>query len=169
MEIWKQIKGYEGYYDISNTGKVKSVKRREKVSRGRVSTKKEIILKTCLNRYGYPTVTLVVNKKYKGFLLHRLLAINFIPNPNNYSIVNHIDGNKQNFQLNNLEWTTASLNQKHAYDNGLRKKKISEKDKELIVSLNNSGLTYLKIAEKFKVSQSLIGKICKDNKEKLKQ
>lgn len=160
-EKWEKIKGYEDYYEISSLGRVKSLIRKKVRSRNRPTTKKENILTNFYNESGYPTVTIRVNRKQKGFLIHRLIAQHFIPNPNNYLIVNHLDGDKKNFSIDNLEWTTSSLNQKHAYDTGLRKKKISDSDKIEILRLRKEGLTYYKIADIFNVSYQLISRICK--------
>ncbi len=101
-EIFKDIKGYEGLYQVSNLGRVKSF------NRG-----KERILKPCLDRYGYFHVTLSKNGKQKGCTIHRLVATTFIPNPNNLPQINHIDGNKTNNKIENLEWCTAQENVTH--------------------------------------------------------
>lgn len=160
MEEWKQIKGYEGFYEISNLGRVKSVIRKPIRSRNRPSTKKENILKWRLNSDGYPVVTLVVNRVYKQFLVHRLIAEHFIVNTNNYKVVNHKDGNKENCSISNLEWTTSSLNQKHAYETGLKKRKLNSEQKVEILKLRQQGLTYYQIADKYNVSYQLIARIC---------
>lgn len=167
QEEWKQIKGYEGYYEISNLGRVKSIIRNPIRSRNRPTTKKENILKGSPNNSGYPSVTLTVDWKPKQLLIHRLVAIHFIPNPNNYNVINHLDGNKTNFSISNLEWTTSSLNQKHAYDTGLKRKKLSVKQKLEILQFRKEGLTYYQIADKYNVSYQIIGKICKLNQKSL--
>ena len=104
-EIWEDIKGYEGYYQISETGKVLSVRN------------SFILSPTTSN--GYKEVVLSVNhiKGYK--LIHRLVAEAFIPNVDNKPEVNHIDGDKLNNNINNLEWVTRVENAKHAGANGL--------------------------------------------------
>lgn len=104
-EIWKDIKGYEGIYKISNLGNVKSNK----------LLKKEL----CTN--GYFRVTLYNEKSPKRFLVHRLVAETFIPNPENKPQVNHIDGNKLNNCVCNLEWATSKENNVHAFKLGLNK------------------------------------------------
>ena len=112
-EYWKDIKGYEGLYQISNLGRVKSLPRNGTI-------KDERIIKYSLDKYGYPQVVLN-NKKHKCFRVHRLVAEAFIPNPQNKSTVNHIDGNKTNNKLNNLEWNTIKENNDHALRTGLQK------------------------------------------------
>src|SRR5690606_20717030 len=164
-EIWKPVNGYEGYFEISNLGNVKALKRVETISRGRKSSKKERLLKCWLNNSGYPAVVLTVNWKRKDYLVHRLVAEHFIDNPNNYPLVNHIDCDKTNAIYSNLEWCKYSINEKHAYDIGLRKKKLSKKDKKEILKLRKLGLTYYKIADKYGVSYQRIGKICKDSQK----
>ena len=110
VEIWKDIKGYEGLYQVSNLGRVKSLNGYHR---------KEIILKLRNNLYGYLTIGLSKNNISKRYKVHRLVAETFIPNPNNYEQVNHKDGNKLNNCIDNLEWCNRSYNMKHAYDNNL--------------------------------------------------
>lgn len=121
-EIWKDIQGYEGLYQVSNLGRVKSLARLD--TRGqRVSEK---ILKLGKHRAGYFRVNLYKNGKMKQYLVHRLVALAFIPNPENKEQVNHIDGNKQNNVIENLEWCTHSENIQHAYRTGLAKGLVGE-------------------------------------------
>lgn len=115
QEIWKDIPEFQNY-SISNFGNV-------------YSKKHNIILKSYKNLYGYLIVNLINKKKRKQFQVHRLVAENFIFNINNLPCVNHIDGNKQNNNINNLEWVSYSENQQHSYKIGLRKtKKIIQYD-----------------------------------------
>lgn len=116
MEIWKDINGYEGYYQISNQGNVRSVDRFDGVH-----DRKGTIIKPNLKQNGYLQVGLRMHSKRKWIGVHRLVAIHFIENPDNKPQVNHIDGNKQNNTINNLEWVTAKENQNHARKLGLRK------------------------------------------------
>lgn len=99
-EIWKDIEGYEGLYQVSNFGNIKSIKRRR--------TKGGKLKETM--RYGYKYVTLSKYGKIKRLSVHRLVAQAFIPNPNNYDIVNHKDENKSNNYATNLEWCTQAQN-----------------------------------------------------------
>ncbi|HFK8175729.1 TPA: NUMOD3 domain-containing DNA-binding protein [Clostridium perfringens] len=117
MEVWKDIKGYEGMYQISNLGRVKALERID--SRG--LRRKEKILKYNNTKNGYLEAVLCKNGKTKHITVHRLVAIHFIENINNLPIVNHIDGNKQNNKVDNLEWCTYSYNVKHAFRTGLAK------------------------------------------------
>lgn len=88
---------------------------------GKVITRLGRIAKLQISRNGYARVELWVDGKGRKYLLHRLLAKTFIPNPKNKPQVNHIDGNKLNNNLSNLEWVDQSENQLHAYKNGLQK------------------------------------------------
>lgn len=112
-EIWVDIIDYEGHYKISNTGRVKSIKR---------ST--ELILKPQNHSQGYLYISLSKPScKITKFLIHRLVATHFITNNNNLLEVNHIDGIKTNNHVNNLEWCTSRYNKIHAIKLGLRKRK----------------------------------------------
>ena len=109
MEIWKDIKGYEGLYQVSNKGHVKSLNYRR--------TGKEGILKGRLDKDGYLRVGLCKNKKQKPFYIHRLVAKAFLPNPNNLPEVNHIDENKENNHVENLEWCDRKYNNNYGSRN----------------------------------------------------
>ena len=108
MEKFKDIKGYEGKYQVSNLGNVKSL-----IGKGRV-------LKP-LKHNGYLVAQLSKNGSHKRHKTHRLVALTFIPNPLNKSEVNHINGNKTDNRLENLEWVTHRENTIHAFDMGLNK------------------------------------------------
>lgn len=111
IEIWKDIKNYEGYYQISNLGNIKSLERIVKVNNnGDFGKKQERVLKPHLQNNGYYYITLYKGNKRKNNLIHRLVADAFIDNPNNYPIINHKDENKQNNNVENLEWCTYSYN-----------------------------------------------------------
>lgn len=109
-EIWKQIKGYEGYYEVSNLGNVKSVKRfyRLKENGKKVEVKEKYINPFISS--GYSRVSLTKNGKSKKYSVHRLVAEAFIPNPNNLPLVNHKDETRNNNCVNNLEWCTHRYN-----------------------------------------------------------
>jgi predicted XRE-type DNA-binding protein len=118
-EIWKDIKDFEGIYQVSNMGRVKSVGRLVNSGKGVHSfTIKEKILAVDYSA-SYYRVTLSKNGKIKRFSVHRLVASTFISNPENKPQVNHKDGDKLNNKLDNLEWVTVSENNRHAIDTGL--------------------------------------------------
>jgi hypothetical protein len=118
-EIWKDIKGYEGLYQVSSYGRVKSL--------CRIDSNNHIVKEKYLKQKGgeYPRVVLSKNGKIKQFLTHRLVCIAFIPNIQQKKCVNHIDEDKKNNNVDNLEWVTYSENQNH----GTKNKRCSEKMK----------------------------------------
>lgn len=120
-EEWRDIEELKGQYQISNLGRVKSLYRKFMIKdkRGfkRTVTVNEKILKLQIDKKGYQVVK-IAKKTYK---VHRLVAIAFIPNPDNLPQVNHIDGIKTNNYIDNLEWVNNSENQLHAYKIGLNK------------------------------------------------
>jgi hypothetical protein len=138
MENWKDINGYEGYYQISNFGKIKSLPR---VLENRI--KKETILKLIINNHGYVACGLTINNKHKRFLVHRLIAEAFIENTQNKPFINHINGIKDDNRIENLEWVTHSENVKHAYDIGIKKSKSGKNHYAAKIVLNlENGIFY---------------------------
>lgn len=109
MEIFKAIEGYEGMYEISTYGNVISN-----------HFGKRKVLKQAMMTSGYKMIILKKDGKQKSLSVHRLVATHFLPNDDCLEQVNHIDGNKLNNNLSNLEWCTRSQNIKHMYDNGLK-------------------------------------------------
>ena len=117
------INGYEGLYAIDTNGKIFSYPKSPPLGRPYLSFR---CLKTRITRHGYEQVSLRLNNKNKLVYIHRLVAETFIPNPENKPQVNHIDGNKQNNHVSNLEWCTSRENQLHAYKMGLKTPSIRE-------------------------------------------
>lgn len=151
-EVWKPINDYDGY-QVSNYGRGKSFKK------GKVK-----ILKPALCM-GYLRVTLWKDNKPKPFRIHRLVAELFIPNPEGKPEVNHIDGNKFNNYVGNLEWATSSENQRHAVATGLQAQgednylaKLTN-EQVLYIRQNPDSLTLEKLAEKFGVNFGTISAI----------
>lgn len=125
-EVFLDITGYEGLYQISNKGRVKSLER--KVTNpccGGLQTIKEKIL--CTGGSNYPKLKLRKNNKYKTYNVHRLVATAFIPNPQNKYCINHKDGIRTNNSVENLEWCSYKENTKHAFVTGLTTTKRGEK------------------------------------------
>lgn len=121
MPDYRDIPGFEGIYSISESGQVKSIER--VVTHSYCGSKRipEKIRKQAIDKDGYPVLKLSKNGIKHHFGIHRLVALTWIPNPNNFSDVNHLDGVKTNSHKDNLEWTTVSGNAIHAYKHGLRK------------------------------------------------
>ena len=125
VEIWKDVPGYEGLYQVSNMGRLKSYK---KDASG-------VILKLTNKRGDYIRVVLQgINKPRTSISAHRLVALTFIPNPKNLPEVNHIDGNKQNNKISNLEWCTRSENIRHSL-------KIHPHQMDAVIAYNKYGRT----------------------------
>ena len=122
-ELWKDIKGYEGLYQVSNFGRIK------RVTTGR-------ILKGRKNKGDYLIVELSKNNIASGKTIHRLVAQAFIPNPENKPQVNHIDEDKTNNMVSNLEWMTAKENNNHGTRNERAGKAISKSNSIPIIATN---------------------------------
>ena len=122
-EIWKDIQGYEGFYQISNLGNVKSLERVIDKGNGILQHRKERIMNKRESVDGYYVAKLNVNKKSKSIAIHILVARHFIDNPNNYPEVNHKDCNRKNNQVDNLEWCTHQQNVEHSKQLGHYKTK----------------------------------------------
>jgi len=122
-EIWKPIIGYENFYEVSNLGQIRSKDTLiENKGSGGKYIKKGCVRKHVINhKTGYHEVMLSVNNKIKNILVHRMVAIAFIPNPNNYETVNHLHGDKDDNSENALEWLSQSKNNKHSFSAGLKK------------------------------------------------
>lgn len=158
-EEWKDIEGYEGLYQISNLGRVKSLKRNTKNQ-----CKNAEVIKTQEIRNGYYSVSLWKNGVGKHHLIHRLISQAFIPNPNNKPQINHIDGNKTNNHIENLEWVTESENARHAYNNGLIKpytRKIIQYDQNMNFIKEWDSIT--EIEKELGINHANIVTVCKQN------
>jgi len=113
--IWKDINGWDGYYQVNTIGQVKSLKRTVLTKRGYLFHVREIILKPSNDKDGYPQVVFIRNQKRKTYKIHQLVAKTFISNPNNKPQINHKNGIKSDNCVLNLEWCTASENAIHTY------------------------------------------------------
>ena len=133
MEIWKEVKGYEGLYQVSNLGNIRSLERitifESENQHKKYKANRHIkckMKKPTVNKCGYYKTVLYKNGKKINVLVHRLVAEAFLPNLNNKPTINHIDGNKLNNKLDNLEWATYPEQQLHV-NHILGKKSIISK------------------------------------------
>ena len=132
MEIWKEIEGFDGKILVSNRGRIKS------------NLRNGTILKSQADKKGYQRVRVTVERVKRTLKIHREVAKAFLPNPNNLPQVNHIDGNKNNNSVDNLEWVTNRDNALHALSNGLwdsfieGSKAENEKRKRSVLAINGN-------------------------------
>lgn len=119
LEVWVDVRGYNGVYQVSNLCRVRTTGMTFKDKNGKSYVRKPKFVTVFVNTNGYLAVGLSKNKKQKQWLLHRLIAIHFISNPENKPEVNHKNGIKTDASIDNLEWCTKSENTIHAFATGL--------------------------------------------------
>ena len=151
-EIWKPIVDYEGYYEVSNLGRVRSVDRYVPRKNQSPQYFEGKILKPAINPAGYAWVRISNGRTVKMCRIHRLVAEAFIPNPNNYPIINHKDENKQNNSIDNLEWCTYSYNA--TYNNSMRAR-INTRNKNQSYGCEKKVYQYSLSGELVKIWKSL--------------
>lgn len=171
MEIWKDVKGYEGVYQVSNLGNVKSLDREVNSRYGGKRKVEGVLLKFLPDKDNYSRVNLKKNQKGKTILVHRLVAAAFIDNKENKPQVNHINGIKNDNNVENIEWVTLSENRRHAYDTGLQnginrrgeKNNFSKMTKKQVLEIRSTYkkgvVTYKELSAKFNISSGCIGSI----------
>jgi hypothetical protein len=170
-ENWKDITGYEGYYQISSNGNVKSCSRFRLGKNGVLIKVNEKMMKLKTSKFGYLCVGLRKDSKKTMFSVHRLVAINFIENPFNKPTVNHKDGNKQNNSVANLEWSTLSEQTNHAIETGLIKprgktKYSPEFKKKVYEYFVSNDCSIYKLSQVFEISEKTAASISKGNIER---
>lgn len=184
QEIWKDVCGYAGVYQVSNFGNVRSLDRYIKGHKSEF-LKKGSTMKQTKRTKGYMFVSFSHEKRKLTCSVHRLVATAFIDNLEDKPQVNHIDCNKSNNSVLNLEWCTNSENQIHAFKNGLNyhnenhrkaniikgfsKRKLSDEQVCEIKAMRSRGHTYREISETFSISGKMAEQIIKGVKYKLKK
>jgi hypothetical protein len=178
-EIWKPVVNYVGYYEVSNLGNVHSIDRTIFDKNGVMYIRKGKTLKPSLNKSGYLQVALSIDNKLNSHTVHTLVANAFIENIDNKPTVNHIDGNKQNNNVLNLEWATKSEQAIHSLNHNLRKipnswigkfgskhgasKKVSQYTKDNVHITDHDSI--IEAANKYNIHPSLIIGVCKGRKK----
>lgn len=166
-KIWKDVKGYEGSYQVSSDGEVRSVAKSVRRNNGRKHTIKSTLLRPALNKDGYYKCALCVDKKLKSFRVHRLVAEAFLVNTCNGE-VNHKDGNKRNNAVTNLEYVSHQDNCKHARRLGLQvslkgskiwNAKLHEIEIPLIRGFLNAGISARALARLYGMDKSVFNGI----------
>ena len=151
-EVWRPIKGFEGYYECSSFGNIRSIDRVIVDVYGKPFHKKGRILKSRELNQGYLTVGLSKNNYVKNYLIHRLIAQTFLPNPQNYTEVNHKDENTSNNRVDNLEWCSPKYNANY----GTRNKRVAEKQYKSVNQYTLDGVL-IKIWESARVACKELG------------
>jgi hypothetical protein len=175
-EIWKDIKGFEGLYQVSSFGRVKSLTRKVKSGNNALKPIPEVILKFKINKDGYCVIRPSKDGKHYDKFVHRVVAEAFILNPENKPHVNHKWGNKKDNRAVALEWNTQSENELHAFRTGLKEgrkgsqhhgAKLNESQVKEIKSLykgRGKGLSQQKIADKFGIGNVQVSRIINDQR-----
>ena len=165
-EVWKDVKGYEGYYQVSNLGRVRSVDRVVETSLGYKSNRKGKMLKPGLSQDGYELVVLSKGAKTKPVTVHKLVAEMFLVQ-NDSLYINHKNGVKTDNSVSNLEYVTFSENMQHSFDTGLRKNKITAREANEIRDLYaNTSLTQPEIGKIYGISKQMVSSIWVNKKWK---
>ena len=170
MIKYKDIPGYEGYYQAGTDGSIRSVTKSVKQRSGRTQTKKGKILKPATDRFGYLNCALSKFNKLSSFRVHRLVALAHIPNPNGHQEINHINAIKSDNRVKNLEWCTRKHNINHAVRNGLMtyhygdshfRTKFKVKDHSKIIRMKRGGKNAPEIAVLLGCNNSTIYRLLK--------
>lgn len=161
IEEWRDVIGYEGLYQVSNFGNVKSLDRLIIAPQGKRKVT-GVALKPCISNKGYFMVSLFKDNKGSTKTIHSLVAKHFIDNHNNYSDINHIDCNKLNNDTDNLEYCSHKNNMEHASRHGImgKRNRLEQWEVDSIVNLTKTGYSQHYIAKFLARSQAVVSKYC---------
>ena len=169
-EIWKDVVGFEGSYLVSNYGRIKSRMQTYRKWNDYFTETQSRILKGSIDRLGYTFVSLRKDGVSKKYSVHRLVALAFIPNPDNKDTVNHKDMSRSNNHVDNLEWMTQGENVRHAYENNKNRvilkgsemscSILTETDVSEIKHMYNCGAKLAHIAKRYNTNTQHIWSIC---------
>lgn len=167
-EVWRDVEGYEGHYQVSNRGRIKSLigwngheyVKREKILAGWIQASGK-------SGYKRRVIKLAVKGIGKQYKVHQLVARAFIDNPDCYNLINHIDGNPLNNHIDNLEWCTQKENVNHAIKTGLVKVPAYENEEE-IVRLYKEGKSVRAICKIYKSNNKTVNKVLRNNGLKIR-
>lgn len=163
FEIWKPVDGYQGLYEVSNLGRVRSVDRFRKQKNNSKAPVKGKLLKPSLGKNGYLRVALSKNGTVKFKNIHRLVSEAFIQNPNNLPCVNHKDENKTNNKASNLEWCTKEYNNNY----GTKPKRCGEASSKKVFQFSTAGVFIKEWSSTMEIQRCLgyantfIGRCCR--------
>lgn len=167
-ELWKPMLNYEDLYEVSNLGRIKSVTRNNIDSIGRNVQRRSQIIKSIPKKIGYCFINVYRDGKRYKYNTHKIVALTWIPNPENKYTINHINGVKHDNRVENLEWCTVKENVHHAIATGLSKRKGTDNtnaclDEKQVVEIRSSYIkkkgNIKKLSEKYKVSTSIISDV----------
>lgn len=175
--MWRAVKGYENMYEVSDSGEVRSVGRWVDIPASNAWGQHKRFYqsktrKPFINSGGYKSVVLTVNSKRTTHLVHRLVACAFIDNPLNLPVVNHIDGDKLNCSVENLEWCSVQDNADHAREIGLVNHKGEKGPRAILTQLEVDEIRekytpylypYSRLGDEYGVSPTTIYQIVKGN------
>lgn len=158
-EIWRDIKGYEGIYQVSNLGRIKGLEKKARKGKGNGAKPERVLKPYIRNSDGYSFISLSKLGKVKKHYIHRLVAVAFISNPKKKPCINHINGIKDDNKASNLEWCTYSENEKHSRIELGKENPSRMFDKNQIFEILSSNKNGVEMGKELGVCSSTIVKI----------
>lgn len=162
IEQWLPVKGFEGYYEVSDLGRFKSVERDIVRHNGVIEKKPNKILKNLYYSNGYIQCMFYVNKKRYTYIAHRVVAEHFIPNPDNLPLVNHKNFRKDDNRVSNLEWCTRSHNVLHMIEGGKHNHRALKGEEHPHTKLTDEDVVYIRNNYKYRKNNDQLYELFKD-------